>query len=471
MKEETTDIMAGLVDRKAERALLASIIASEGHALDTRDGIFNTLIGVDDKAFTTSLHKTIYTAARACHLDGRPTDPTGLSAKLREMGELSDDAFGMLYELMGEAVAPANAEEVARAVLELHQRREIGRVLSDGYKQAVTGSGSYAEIAADISTSVASVVDGSIKSESIVDGATGLGDTVAQLLGWTETPPKGLTTGFQRLDEVTGGLRKRQVWVIAGRPGQGKTVLGIQIARHVVRVEGVSVLFVSMEMPRDELFSRVISNECNIRHKELLAGTLSESDQQKVVRLWEEEQTRQEQEGGAHFIVDDEGPQTIGEIYLKARKAIREYGVGLVVLDYLQEARADNPTGNRTEDTTQVSQATRAMARRLNIPVIELAQLNRGVSDRADSRPRVSDLKQSGQIEQDGNVIVLIDNPPASDNNNEGVDNSATLIVGKNRNGRNNVDVDVQFDGAHARFVDGEEIARLAQSAAQGASV
>jgi replicative DNA helicase len=461
--QEATSILDALVNRKAEREVLGALIVSEGHDLDCRDGVLNALIGYDDKVFTTAAHKVIYTAIRAQHLESQPTDVTGVASKLREMGELTTETSELLYSMMSEAAYPANAEDTALGILGLYQRRELGRVLSECSKDVLVGPGSYEEIAADVSMSVSAVVDQSVKEESIIDGATGLGETVGQLLGWSETPPKGLSTGFARLDEVTGGLRRKQMWIVAGRPGQGKTVLGIQIARHVVRFEGVSVLVISMEMPKDELFSRVISSECGIRHKEVMSGALSKEEQQRVVEHWEAEGRRQE-EGGSVFVVDDEGPQKVGEIFLKARKAIREHNVGLVVVDYIQEGKADRPTFNNTEEVTEVSKGLRALARKLNIPVLALAQLNRAVSDRADSRPRISDLKQSGQIEQDGNVIVLIDNPSASDNNNEGVDTSATLIVGKNRNGKNNVDVDVVFDGDFARFIDGEAIANLAQT-------
>ncbi|MFE0472404.1 replicative DNA helicase [Streptomyces sp. NPDC058947] len=465
--QETVNILDGRVDRKAERKVLGALLVSEGHPLDCRDGVFNVLIGVDEAAFTTAVHKDIYTAIRACHLENESTDPTGVSSKLREMGKLTTEIFELLYSMMSEAAYPANAEDTARTILELHQFRELGRVLSGSLKEVLAGPGSYHEVAAGVSTSVSSVVDRSIKEESIVDGATGMGETLGQLLGWTETPPKGLSTGFTRLDEFTGGLRRKQMWVVAGRPGQGKTVVGLQMARHVVLTEGVSTLFISMEMPRDELFTRAMSAECNIRYKQLMSGALTAQERERVVEHWEAESRRQE-EGGARFIVDDEGPQTVGEIFLKTRKAIREHNVGLVVVDYIQEGRADTPTGSSTEDVSAVSKALRALARKLNIPVLALAQLNRGVTDRADSRPRISDLKQSGQIEQDANVIVLIDNPSASDTNNEGVDNSATFIIGKNRNGKNNVDVDVRFDGDYARFIDGEKIASIAQLSGAG---
>lgn len=468
--QETASILDGLVDRKTERSVLGALLASEGHALDCRDGVFSVLIGADEKVFTVSVHKMIYTAIRSCHLDGRSTDPAGVSSKLREMGELTTEIYELLYGMMAEASYPANAEDAAAYILGLYQRRELGRVLAECSKETLAGAGSYEEVAASVSTAVSAVVDRSVREESITDGATGLGETVGQLLGWSETPPKGLSTGFSRLDEYTGGLRKRQMWVVAARPGQGKTVLGVQIARHVVRAEGVSVLFISMEMPRDELFSRVLSAECSIRHRALTSGSFTEQDRQLMVEHWEEE-TRRQEEGGAVFIVDDEGPQKAGEIFLKARKAIREHNVGLVVIDYLQEGKPDNPTFNSTEDVTAVSKAFRHLARKLDVPVLALAQLNRNVSERADSRPRVSDLRSSGQIEQDANVIVLIDNPSASDNNNEGVDNSATLIIGKNRNGRNNVDVDVVFDGDFARFIDGDAVAQLATSGARSAGL
>lgn len=461
--QETASILDGLVDRKTERAVLGALLASEGHVLDCRDGVFSVLIGADEKVFTVSVHKMIYAAIRSRHLEGQSTDPVGVSSKLREMGELTSEMYELLHSMMAEASYPANAEDAASYILGLYQRRELGRVLAECSRETLAGAGSYEEVAANVSTAVSAVVDRSVREESITDGATGLGETVGQLLGWSETPPKGLSTGFARLDEYTGGLRKRQVWVVAARPGQGKTMLGIQVARHVVRVEGVSVLVISMEMPRDELFSRVISAECNIPHKSLVSGSLADKERQRIVEHWEEE-TRRQENGGAVFLVDDEGPQKMGEIFLKTRKAIREHGVGLVVIDYLQEAKPDNPTLNSREDIDAVSKGARALARKLHIPVLALAQLNRNVSERADSRPRVSDLRQSGQIEQDANVIVLIDNPSASDNNNEGVDNSATFIIGKNRNGRNNVDVGVVFDGDYARFIDGEELAKMAMA-------
>lgn len=253
----------------------------------------------------------------------------------------------------------------------------------------------------------------------------------------------GLPTGFQDLDELLAGLQRSDLFILAGRPAMGKTTLAMNIAQHVSRE--TPVLVFSLEMPEDQLADRMVCAAGAIDFKRYRTGQLDDDDWPKVttaVSLLAEH----------HLEIDDQGGLTIGQIRARARKAHRKAPLGLVVVDYLQLITHAGKSEGRRLEIEAITRGLKEMAKELNIPVIALSQLSRSVENRTNKRPMMSDLRESGSIEQDADVIAFVyrDEVYNEDSPDCGV---AEVIVGKHRNG----DIGTRrlaFQGQHCRFMD-----------------
>ncbi|MGH3586718.1 MAG: DnaB-like helicase C-terminal domain-containing protein, partial [Pseudonocardia sp.] len=250
------------------------------------------------------------------------------------------------------------------------------------------------------------------------------------------------------IDELTGGMRLGQFIVIAGRPGHGKTTVGAQVARNVAH-QGIATEIFSLEMPKEELGQRNASAETGIPFEDIRDGRV---DAEAIERLIEYDASQ----ANYPMTVDDDPGQTLGEIALKVRKSAREKGAKVFVIDYLQLVKPDKPTGNPTVDVAIVSEGLRRLARTLRVIIIALAQLNRESAGRDDGKPKLTDLRQSGQIEQDANVVILVHLPFKIDPDTAR-GKEADLILAKNRGGKTAERV-MLFDGAHSRFLNPSDV-------------
>jgi replicative DNA helicase len=242
-------------------------------------------------------------------------------------------------------------------------------------------------------------------------------------------------------------MRPGQYIVIAGRPGQGKTSLGAQIARNVAD-NGIPAAIFSLEMKCLDLGQRNASAAANVPFEEIRDGTVNK---EAIERLIAYDAAQQDYP----LYIDDDSGQTVGEIALKTRKLVKDKGVKVVVIDYIQIVAPDNPTKNETQDVASVSNALRRMARKLDVVVIVLAQLNRDSAKREDNIPKLTDLRQSGQIEQDANVAILVHLPFKYDPETER-GKAADIILAKNRGGIT-AQREMLFDGKYSRFVNMSE--------------
>lgn len=237
---------------------------------------------------------------------------------------------------------------------------------------------------------------------------------------------RGLTTGIDKLDRLLCGMQQGQLIVIAARPGHGKTALGLQISLHLAAGKGVPVGFSSLEMTKEQLLLRSACMQARVDSTLAKRGTMSEAEQRRLIPAFQALRR-------APLYIDDRSGQTVAQITAAGQKAV-ERGARLLVVDYLQLINADNRRASRYEQVTQVSNDLKAMAKRLGVPALCLAQLNRE-SEKDDRAPQMSDLRDSGAIEQDSDVIVMIHTDPKAADPSTG-DEPGKLLVRKCREGR-----------------------------------
>ena len=240
----------------------------------------------------------------------------------------------------------------------------------------------------------------------------------------------GVPTGFIDLDRLTSGLQPSDLIVVAGRPSMGKTAFCMNIAQYVsiLREGPIPVGIFSMEMSKEQLVTRLLSSESEIEHSKLRTGTISSDE-------W----TRLAQAAGrlsdATIYIDDSPSLSVLELRARARRLKKEYGLGLLIVDYLQLMRGRINIERREQEISEISRFLKALAKELNIPVIAISQLNRMVEQREDKRPRLADLRESGAIEQDADVILFIYRDEVYNKNKDNNKGLAEVIIGKQRNG------------------------------------
>jgi replicative DNA helicase len=237
----------------------------------------------------------------------------------------------------------------------------------------------------------------------------------------------GITTGFTDLDAVLGGLHKSDLIILAARPSMGKTSMALNIIENC----GVPAMFFSLEMARNQLVDRMLSGKSGINLTKLVTGKLNGAD-------WIEINNAAEAVSSLPILIDDSPSLHFSEIRRRARIAFKQIGIKLIVVDYLQLMRGnESKNGNRETEVSNISRALKAIAKELNIPVIALAQLNRDLEKRSNKRPELSDLRESGSIEQDADIVMFIyrEEVYTKANTPEELKNKAEIIVAKHRNG------------------------------------
>jgi replicative DNA helicase len=242
----------------------------------------------------------------------------------------------------------------------------------------------------------------------------------------TDVQFSGLPTGFAELDEVTAGLQPSALVIIAARPSVGKTAFSLALARHVIVNERHPVFFVSLEQSRVEIAERLLCSQGRVDSHRLRTGKLTSDDMERLI-----EASNVLQQGT--LFIDDTAMQGMMRIAANARRLKRQHDIKMVVIDYLQLIEPENRRDPRQEQVAQISRRLKALAKELDIPVVALAQVNRASEDRQDHRPRLSDLRESGSIEQDADTVMILHRPDRYEpGQHEGI---IEVIVAKNRNG------------------------------------
>jgi replicative DNA helicase len=260
----------------------------------------------------------------------------------------------------------------------------------------------------------------------------------------------GVATGFDKIDDLTSGLQNSDLIIIAGRPSMGKTAFALNIAQYAALEMGIPVAIFSLEMAKEQLATRMLASEARVDSQRLRKGFLGETD-------WPKLTTAAGRLSEAPIYIDDTPAITVIETKAKSRRLKAESGLGLIILDYLQLMRGSAFKDSREQEISEISRSLKALAKELSVPVIALSQLNRKVEDRTNRRPQMADLRESGAIEQDADLIAFIYRDEvynrSEDNTEKGI---AEIIIGKQRNGPTGI-VKLAFQEKYTRF---ENLAR-----------
>lgn len=402
-------------------------------------------------------HRVIYRAIQELSDREEPSDIVILANRLEEKGDM-ESAGGRMYlnELLDRTTTTASLEYYANIV----RRKAILRSL-------IESGGRISELGFDEASDTDEILD---KAEQLVfDIATGnKGDTyylledfvhehIAHLEELHKNPDghalSGYSTGFPQLDEATSGMQRSDLVILAGRPGTGKTSLLLAMARHMGIREKAKIGFFSLEMKKEALLERLLCGEAKLNLHQLRAGKMGGSAK------WRDLANAAGKLKGATIIVDDSPGASIIEIRARARRmAARHHDLDVIMLDYLQLVEGGKSTESREKEVAFISRSLKKLARELNICVIAASQLNRGLEGRTEKRPRLADLRESGAIEQDADIVMFVyreDYHRQQDEGGQGAPSEmatpSELIIAKQRNGPVG-SVDIMFHKIYASF-------------------
>ena len=404
---------------------------------------------LSERDFYRSEHKVIFKAAAALLSQGRALDVLTLTEYLKANDELSAIGSDLyLFELSKNTPSIANIAAYAEIVRERSILRQMIGAASEIANMAYQPAGRLAtELLDHAEQKVFQIAEQTSRGQG-PQSIRALATQVLKNIDERYRNPSAVTgtaTGFLDLDQLTSGLQPADLVIIAGRPSMGKTMFGINIAEHVALDTKKPVLIFSMEMPADAIVMRMISSLGRIDQQAVRSGQLGKEDWPRIgstINLIAD----------APIFIDDTPALTPGELRSRARRVAREQkGLQLIVVDYLQLMRVGDDPENRTADISEISRSLKALAKELNVPVIALSQLNRSLEQRADKRPMMSDLRESGAIEQDADLIMFIYRDEVYHPNTSDAKNIAEIILAKHRNGPIGK-IKLNFCGPYVRF-------------------
>lgn len=395
-------------------------------------------------------HRRIFEAISELVELGQPADAVTVAERL-SIQERLEEAGGMDYlaELVANSVGAANIRAYAKIV---RDRALLRRLIATAGEIAASAYAPEGREAADIVDEAERLIfdiadRGQRTSAGFEPVKELIGETANRLQELCDRSNEivGVATGFKDLDKLTAGFQKGDLVIIAGRPSMGKTALALNIAVSAAVGNNATTGILSMEMSTEQIMFRLIGSVGRINQKLLRTGRLSND-------LWAQVHRTLEMLADAPLFIDDTPALKPTEVRARARRLKREHGLQLIVVDYLQLMQAEGYNENRNTEISRISQSLKSFARELKIPVVVLSQLNRSVEQRADKRPMMSDLRESGAIEQDADVIIFIYREERYDpeTRNRGM---AEIIVDKQRNGETGK-VRLVFNGQFTRFED-----------------
>ncbi|HEY2787408.1 MAG TPA: replicative DNA helicase [Fimbriiglobus sp.] len=380
-------------------------------------------------------HQKVFNAVKDLYADGKPVDLVILHERLKQLKQLEDvGGAEYLADLWDAAPTAANAEYYAKIVREkalvrglIHTTTELLRDAYDGVMGADELLGVAERRVLEIAEmgvvgETKTIGDAINEAFTRIDARAGKGNDLSL---------SGIPTGYVDLDNILAGLQKSELVIVAARPSVGKTAFALNVVRHATVDERVPVFFVSLEQSRIELAERLLCCQARVDSHRLRKGTLSADDIGKLSQAGSD--LRGSPQSPVKMFIDDTPMQSMLRIGASARRLKIRHGIRLVVIDYLQLIEPENRRDPRQEQVAQISRRLKFLARELQIPVIALAQVNRQSEDRQDHKPRLSDLRESGSIEQDADTVLMLHRPGKFDGGQE--DNQLEVIVAKQRNG------------------------------------
>lgn len=427
-------------DLLAEQSALGGMLLSKDAVAD----VIETLRGPD---FYVPKHELIFEAILTLYSHGEPTDVVAVTDELIKNGELQRaGGADYLHSLTSIVPTAANAGYYASIVNEralLRRLVEAGtRIVQMGY----SGQGEALDLVNNAQAEIYSVT-GTEAAEDYVPLTTAVDAAVDEIEAarGRDGQMTGIPTGFSGLDQLTNGLHAGQMIIIAARPAMGKSTLALDFARAAAIKHDMPTIFFSLEMGRSEIAMRLLSAEGSIPLQAMRKGTLDSRD-------WTTIASTRGRINDAPLYIDDSPNMTLVEIRAKCRRLKQRQGLKMVVIDYLQLMTSGKRVESRQQEVSEFSRALKLLAKELQVPVIALSQLNRGPEQRADKKPALSDLRESGSIEQDADMVVLLHREAAYEKESPRA-GEADLIVAKHRNGPTDT-ITVAFQGHFSRFTD-----------------
>lgn len=432
---------------EAEQSLLGALLID-------KDGLTKVADSLNPEDFYDSKHATIYEAMLALYSKQEPIDLLSLSNRLEE-GKKLEQVGGRTYLSTLSTIAPSAAHVANYAQI-------IGKKAS--LRRLIAASASISELAFGEQDDVELIMDEAehqlfgvsqkfhreifVPIKDVLGGAFERIDDIHHHKGKL----RGLTSGFGTIDSYLAGFQKSDLIILAARPSVGKTSLALDFARHAAKATKAPIAVFSLEMSKEILVDRLLCAEAKVDLWKMRTGRLAEDDFPKLG-------TAMGALSDLPIFIDDSGTANVMELRTKARRLQAENNLGMIIVDYLQLMEGRGRTDSRVQEITEISRALKQLARELNVPVLALSQLSRAVESRSPAIPRLSDLRDSGSIEQDADVVLFIYRKAADSNFRDlssEEENSTELYIGKHRNGPLGK-VNLVFDKLYASF---SELAR-----------
>ncbi len=417
---------------EAERSLLGAILID-------RDAIVQVAEFLEPEYFYDTRHGDIFAACLQLYANRSPIDLVTLSEQLKQMGKLKIiGGSAYLTGLVESVPSSANVRKYGEIIKDYYARR---RLISDASELVELGFDEAQELREILDKAEQRIF--ALSQKSMKQGFVAIKDTLAESFDRLDELHKnagslrGVPTGFSDLDKTLAGLQKSNLVILAARPGMGKTALSLNIAQYASSVKKIPVGFFSLEMSKEELVDRLLVSQADIDAWRLKTGKLSSDDFQKL-------SSAMGVLAEAPLFIDDTPGLSIMEMRTKARRLKAEQDIGLIVVDYLQLMRGRN-LENRVQEVAEISQGLKNIARELKVPVLSLSQLSRAVEHRGGNEPQLADLRESGAIEQDADVVMFLYRPDDEDLEN------MKLKIAKHRNGALRT-IDLRFRGDRIRF-------------------
>ena len=456
--------------RKAAQPLDPSLGHLQPQALEIEKAVLGALMIDKDayaivceilrpESFYEPRNQMVYTAIRDLSMDEKPVDMLTVADQLAKSGKLEQvGGPGYIAELSSGVATSANIEYHANIIAQKSLARQLISFASAIQTKAFDETIDVEDLMQEAEGSLFELSQHNMKKDYtaidpvIAQAVKGIQDAAKNTDGLT-----GVSTGYFKLDDITSGWQASDLVIIAGRPAMGKTSFALSMAKNIAADLRTPMAFFSLEMSNVQLVNRLISNACEIQGSKILNGQLQRDE-------WERLDKNINNLLGAPLYVDDTPGLSVFELRTKARRLVREHGIKLIMIDYLQLMNANGMRfSSRQEEVSTISRSLKGLAKELNIPILALSQLNRGVESREGlegKRPQLSDLRESGAIEQDADMVLFVHRPEYyhiyQDDNGRDLHGMAQIIIAKHRKGATG-DVLLTFRGEYTRFENPED--------------
>lgn len=408
---------------EAEQAVLGAIFLEPSSLTVTSE----VLIPAD---FYRSSHQKIFNVMLNLNDEGKAVDLITVTEELAATKNLEEvGGVSYLSELAGSVPTAANIEYYARIVEEKSLLRRLIRTATNIAQEGYSREDEVEELLGEAEKTIMEVAQrkNSGSFQNIKDVLVATYDNI-EILTTRKGDVTGIPTGFAELDRMTAGFQRNDLIIVGARPSVGKTAFALNIAQNVATKTEENVAIFSLEMGAEQLVMRMLCAEGNINAQNLRTGSLTDEDWRKLTMAMGSL-------SNAGIYIDDTPGVRIGEIRSKCRRLKQEHGLGMILIDYLQLIQGDGRSGdNRQQEVSEISRSLKALARELKVPVIALSQLSRGVEQRQDKRPMMSDIRESGSIEQDADIVAFLYRDDYYDKESENK-NIIEIIIAKQRNG------------------------------------